>query len=168
MAPDDEQTTPDVEALQHTVEELQAENEQLRESAEHTKPDKGPRWRRISSWVLVVLACLLAVVSVLVVFARNQLLNTDAYVSTVAPLASNPDIQTQVATRVSDELIQRTDLQSRVKNALPAKADFLVTPITDGVKSATYSITLKLVQSQKFEQLWVSANRISTRNWWRC
>src|ERR1700722_19876030 len=99
-------------------------------------PDKGPRWRRVSSWVLVVLACLLAVFSVVVVFARNQLLSTDACVSTVAPLATNPAIQTQVATRVSDELVARTDLNQRVKGALPNRAGFLVTPITDGVQSA--------------------------------
>ena len=159
MAAEDEAPSTDVESLRQTVEELEAENEQLRR-ANH-EPAKGPRWRRISSWVLVVLACLLAVVSVLVVFARNQLLNTDAYVSTVAPLASNPAIQTQVATRVSDELIARTNLHARVKNALPAKAGFLVTPITDEVQKATYSITLRLVQSQKFEQLWIAANRAS-------
>src|SRR5450631_32093 len=118
-------------------------NEALRESeAEGTqRPAKGPWWRRIAAWVVVVLACLLAVVSVVVVFARNQLLNTDAYVSTVAPLATNPAIQTQVATRVSGELIARTDLSQRVKGALPDKAGFLVTPITDGVQSATYSVT---------------------------
>ena len=100
-------------------------------------------------------------VSVLVVFARNQLLNTDAYVSTVAPLATNPAVQTQVATRVSEELVARTDLSQRVKGALPSKAGFLVTPIADGVQSATYSVTLKLVQSPQFEQLWVAANRAS-------
>ncbi len=143
------------------VEELRPENGKLGEDQADRGPGKGPRWRRISSWVLVVLACVLAVVSVLVVFARNQLLNTDAYVSTVAPLATNPAIQTQVATRVSEELIARTDLSQKVKGALPAKAGFLVTPITDGVQSATYSITLKVVQSPKFEELWVTVNRAS-------
>lgn len=152
---------PEVDDLHKTVEELKQENERLREAEANRGPDKGPRWRRISSWVLVVLACLLAVVSVVVVFARNQLLNTDSYVSTVAPLATDPAIQTQVATRVSQELIARTDLSQRVKGALPDKAGFLVTPITDGVQSATYSVTLKLVQSPKFEQLWVAANRAS-------
>ena len=122
-------------------------------------PAKGPRWRRITSWVLVVLACLLAVVSVVVVFARNQLLNTDAYVSTMAPLATNPAIQTQVATRVSEELIAQTDLNQRVKGALPAKAGFLVTPITSEVQKAAYATTLKVVQSPKFEQLWITVNR---------
>ena len=161
-AEDPEAEDPGSEDLHQTVEELKQENERLlREAEARHGSDKGPRWRRISSWVLVVLAWLLAVVSVLVVFARNQLLNTDAYVSTVAPLATNPAIQTQVATRVSQELIARTDLSQKVKDALPPKAGFLVTPITDGVQNATYSVTLKLVQSPKFEQLWVAANRAS-------
>jgi hypothetical protein len=122
---------------------------------------KGPRWKRITSWVLLVLACLLAVLSVVVVFARNQLLNTDAYVNTMAPLASDPVIQTQMATRVSEELIARTDLNQRVTNALPPKAGFLATPISSEVKNATYSITLKAVQSPQFEKLWVGLNRSS-------
>ena len=159
--PPPDPTSSEDEDLHQTVEELKQENERLREAEANRRPDKGPRWRRISSWVLVVLACLLAVVSVLVVFARNQLLNTDSYVATVAPLATNPAIQTQVASRVSQELIARTDLSQRVKGALPAKAGFLVTPITNQVQSATYSITLKLVQSPKFEQLWIAANRAS-------
>ena len=132
------------------------------------RSDKGPRWRRIASWALVVLASLLAVVSVMVVFARNQLLNTDAYVSTVAPLATNPAIQTQIATRVSDGLVTRTDLSHRVKDALPAKAGFLVTPITTEVQNATYSIALKLVQSPNFEQLWVLSIGPPTSSWLRC
>jgi hypothetical protein len=164
VAPGDDPPEPsssDAEDLPQTVEELKQENEGPAEA--DRRPDKGPRWRRVSSWVLLVLACLLAVVSVVVVFARNQLLNTDAYVSTVAPLATNPAVQTQVATRVSEELVARTDLSQRVKGALPKKAGFLVTPISDGVQSATYSVTLKLVQSPKFEQLWVAANRASHR-----
>ena len=59
-------------------------------SAADRNQGKGPRWKRIVAWVLVVLACILSVLSVVTVFARNQLLNTDAYVRTVAPLASNP------------------------------------------------------------------------------
>jgi hypothetical protein len=113
----------------------------------------------VVSWVLVVLACVLAIASVVAVYARNQLLDTDTYVSTMAPLASNPAIQTQVATRVSQELVARTDLEHRVKSALPTRAGFLATPIADQVQNATYSIALKLVQSPKFEQLWIAANR---------
>ena len=143
------------------MEEMATGDSEKAEIDRSPRSEKGPRWRRIASWVLVVLACLLAVVSVMVVFARNQLLNTDAYVRTMAPLATNPAIQTQIATRVSNGLVARTDLSQRVKSALPAKAGFLVTPITSEVHNATYSVALKLVQSPKFEQLWVAVNRAS-------
>ena len=122
---------------------------------------RGARWRRISSWVVVVVACVLAVLSVVTVFARNQLLNTDTYVNTVAPLASDPAIQTQVAKQVSANLITRIDVETRVKEALPAKAGFLATPITSELETATNELALKAVQSKQFYEIWVAANRAS-------
>ena len=128
-----------------------------------TNRTKGPRWKRIVAWVLLVLACILSVLSVVTVFARNQLLNTDAYVKTVAPLASNPAIQTQVAKQVSTNLVERGDVEARVKNALPPKAGFLAAPITTGVETLTDQLALKLVQSKQFYDLWVTVNRSSHR-----
>ncbi len=154
----------DVEALKHSVEELEKENEALRRSEGDHATGKGKgkhRWKSISSWVLVVVACLLAVVSVFVVFVRNELLNTDTFVSTVTPLASNPAIQEAVANRVSQRLIAQTDVEQKVKNALPDRAGFLAVPITSGVQSATDQITLKLVESSAFQKLWAAAIRDS-------
>jgi hypothetical protein len=122
---------------------------------------KPKRWRGVFSWVLVVLACLLAVVSVVVVFARNQLLNTDTYVATVAPLASNPAIQTQVAKQVSTNLIAKTDVEQRIRNQLPPRAAGLAAPIASGLQNVTYQVTLKAVESPQFEKIWVGANRAS-------
>ena len=149
------------ESLQHEVEVLEQENEALRHQVEVTTKPKKRRGRTIASWVLVVLACLLAVLSVVVVYARNELLNTDTFVATVAPLAKDPAVQTAVATRVSDNLVARTDVEERIKNALPARAGFLANPITGAVHTATYQITLKLVQSQQFQHLWELALRQS-------
>jgi hypothetical protein len=152
----------DVESLHEAVEELRKENQALRTVEAEAAAKKGHgRVRRVFAWVLVVVACILAVVSVVVVFGRNELLNTDTYVSTVTPLASNPAIQSEVATRVSEALIARTDLSERVKNALPSAAGFLVTPITSQVQNVAYSIALKLVQSDQFQKIWVTANRAS-------
>jgi hypothetical protein len=122
---------------------------------------KGPRWKRIAAWVLVVLACILSVLSVVTVFARNQLLNTDTYVNTVAPLASNPAIQTQIAKQVSENLISRTNVEARVKDALPPKAGFLATPVTSALETVTNDLALKAVQSKQFYEVWVAANRAS-------
>jgi len=111
------------------------------------------------AWVLVVLACILSVLSVISVFARNQLLNTDAYVNTVAPLSSNSAIQTQVAKQVSQNLISRTNIEARVKSALPSKAGFLAEPLTSELESAVNSLALKAVQTKQFSEVWVAVNR---------
>ncbi len=121
-------------------------------------PPQRRRWKTVVSWVLIVLACLLAVLSVVVVFVRNEALNTDTYVSTVTPLASNPAIQAAVAKRVTDGLVAKADLQSRVEQALPRRGKFLTGPITDEVVGATNRIVLRLVQSEKFQRLWVAVN----------
>jgi hypothetical protein len=150
----------EIDALQQTVEHLREENVELRAEAGTERP-KGRLWRRILSWVLIVLACILAIVSVVAAFGRNELLNTDAYVNTVAPLASNPAIQTQVAKKVSERLVAQVNVEQRVKNALPPKAGFLATPIATGVQTLTDEVTLRLVQSAAFEKIWVTVNRAS-------
>jgi hypothetical protein len=152
----------EVVELQHEVEALRQQNDALRQHEGQLESHRGrQRWKAILSWVLLLLACLLAVVSVLVVFARNEVLNTDSYVRTVTPLASDPAVQAAVAKRVSANLIEQTNLEQRVKNALPARAGFLATPITSGVENATDQIALKVVQTGQFQRLWVAANRRS-------
>lgn len=146
------------------IERLRQENERLRgevDGLRGSEPSGAPprRVRRLSAWVMLVVACLLAVVSVLVVFVRNEALNTDAYVSTVQPLASNPAIQTAVANKVADSLISKVDVNGKVKGALPARAGFLAAPITSGLDTAVHQITLRLVQSQAFQTLWTKVNR---------
>ncbi len=151
----------DAAALHHEVEVLAQENEALRHQVESTAEPKRRRGRTIASWVLIVIACLLAILSVVVVYARNELLNTDTFVATVAPLAKDAAIQNTVATKVSDSLVASTDIEQRVKDALPPRAGFLADPIAGAVHTATYQITLKLVQSTQFHQLWEQALRQS-------
>ncbi len=87
----------------------------------------------------------------------------------MTPLASDPAIQTAVAKRVSDKLIAETDLQQRVKNALPARAGFLATPITSGVENVTDQIALQFVQSQQFQTALGGGQPCApTSRWWRC
>jgi hypothetical protein len=144
--------------LHRLVDELEAENEALR-AAQHGRGRR--RVRAVFSWVLIVLACLLAIVSVVAAYARNELLNTDTFVATVAPLAKDPAIQTVVATKVSEAVVAKADVEQRVKDALPPKAGFLAAPIASGVKTLSYQLTLRLVQSNQFQTLWNEAVRQS-------
>ncbi|HXA34076.1 MAG TPA: hypothetical protein VNV87_17625 [Acidimicrobiales bacterium] len=161
MASDDD-TVDQADERRLEVGNVGRENEELKASTGEGSPGlprRPGRWRRLSAWVLIVLASLLAVVSVLVVFARNEVLDTNAYVATVGPLASDPAIQSAVANRVSQQLIRQANVQARVSNALPQKAQFLAAPIASSLESLTHQVALTFVQSPAFQKLWVTINQ---------
>jgi hypothetical protein len=94
---------------------------------------------------------------------KSTVLDTDTYVSTVAPLAHNPDVQNAIATRVTNALVvDNTGEQALVQqviNRLPDKAKFVGPKINDALASVVHDATLKLVQSDQFATLWKEANR---------
>src|SRR5215471_21718144 len=57
---------------------------------EARRPRRRPGWRAPVATVLIVVGCLLAPVSVLGVWAANQVSNTDRYVATIEPLIHEP------------------------------------------------------------------------------
>ena len=71
------------------LERLRAENAALR--AERERPAGGPdrggrqRWRTTVAILCIVIACVLAPLSVVAIWTRNQVTDTDRYVATVTP-----------------------------------------------------------------------------------
>jgi hypothetical protein len=129
-----------------------------------TKKDKTHRGhlpRRISAWVLVVLAAILIPVSVLSVWAIRTVTNTDQYVETMAPLARNPVIVNGLATRATDALFSTHIVQNKVTDALPKSAKPLVAPIVTEVHTYVHGLALKVFSSPKFGKLWDTLNRHS-------
>ncbi|HEY3674192.1 MAG TPA: hypothetical protein VGN51_24905 [Acidimicrobiia bacterium] len=122
------------------------------------KPDKGKRWQRIVSVVLLVLGFILVPLSAVAIWTHNQLTNTDRYVETVSPLAENKDIQQTVAAAVVNAIFTG-NIEKRVANALPKRAKPLAAPIASAAQSYALDVTEKLLASQQFSDLWDAANR---------
>jgi hypothetical protein len=118
-----------------------------------------PRWRRIVGTILLVVGCVLVPISLSAVWVRNTLLDTDNYVSTVGPLASNPQVQQAVANRLTDAIFSNVDVNQKITDALPARAAFLGAPIANAVQTATDQAALRLAESSRFQTLWENANR---------
>jgi hypothetical protein len=108
---------------------------------------------------LIVLGCLLAPAAIHSVWLHDTLLNTDQYVATVGPLAKNEAVQNALAIRVSNTLVTGTNLQSRLKDALPPSAAFIAPFVANGVRGFVQNAALHFVQSSTFQQLWESLNR---------
>jgi hypothetical protein len=131
------------------------------------------RWRTIVATLLIVVACALAPLSVVAVWTRNQVTNTDRYVATVAPLASDPAIQNAIADQITAQIFTYIDIQGLTTQAVdalasrglnPEVADQLqgfAVPIANGVQSFTRSQVGKVVESDAFADAWVQANRVA-------
>lgn len=116
-----------------------------------------------------MVGALLVTVSVLARYARGEIIDTDRYVATVAPLASNPAVQDAVTTRASNAIIERIDVPQLIKELAdatgrpnaPAIANLISGPVNDYVDNLVHSKVQEFVQSPRFETLWVNANTVA-------
>ena len=115
--------------------------------------------RRPGVVLLTTLGCLLSVLSLMTVWGRNQILETDRYLASVSPLASDPVIQDDVARKVSTAISSRLDAAALAEEALPPTAAFLAAPLGDAVDDFVRRETVEFVRSDAFAALWTELNR---------
>jgi hypothetical protein len=151
----------DDESLRAEVERLRAELERLRSSDPGARPPRPARALALrgARVLLLTLGCLLFALSVVAIWARVVLLDTDRYVQTVAPLAESPEVQRLVADRIGDRLTAAVNAEDFAREFLPPRAEPLATPIGRAVDGEIRSLVAELVASPRFQQAWNRANR---------
>jgi hypothetical protein len=144
------------------------------------QPEAGvprQRWRTIVASLLIVVACLLAPLSVAAIWTRNQVTNTDRYVATITPLASDPAVQQAITDQITAQVFTYIDIQAlttQVVDALSARVEGrglppqtaaalqgLAGPVANGVQGFVRTQVERIVQSQAFENAWIQANRVA-------
>src|SRR5262245_31737199 len=119
------------------------------------------RIRRVLAVVLVVVFAILLPVTIIATWAHRTVVNTDAYVATVGPIAASPAVQAAVSREVTNEIYAALDPQKTIAGALPPKAAKLAGPLSSGVKGYLQAAVNKILASPKFTKLWVTANRFA-------
>lgn len=160
---------PDEEAAR-----LRREVEQLRQQLDETPPGQGDRrgwWRPLVAGLLIAVAALLAPVAVLATWANDEIGDTNRYVDTVGPLASDPAVQAAIVKRIETEIYNYIDLDTitgDVVNALdqqglPPRAvttlHAISGPLASAIRGFINDRITAFVQSDAFEQAWIEANR---------
>jgi hypothetical protein len=146
------------------VEQLRSERDRLQRELEEARAGKHRRARKIVAAALVVLTVLTLAAAVPGTWARRTSLNTDRFVATVEPLASDPAIQQYLAMKITDATFEALDVQGRLQTALSERLPrltFLAGPITQAVHDFVQAQVQKLVATTQFQQLWVEAIRIA-------
>lgn len=127
--------------------------------------------RSAASAVLLVLTCILVPVALLATWVHDIALDTDRYVSTVAPLATDPAVQDAAVHRITEAVGAHVDgkrvagdiahwLQSQGLPPLAADAISRLGPqIDSAVDTAVTRIATRVVHSHAFATVWLGANR---------
>ena len=134
-------------------------------------PRPRQRWRSLVATLLIVIGCILVPVAGVAVWTKNLVTDTDRYVTTVAPLARDPAIQSAVTDKITAEIFARLDVQGITNQAIDALAErgvppsvadplhALSGPMASGVQGFVHTEVGKVVASDAFADAWVSANR---------
>ncbi len=129
------------------------------------------RWRSVVATLLIVIGCILAPISVVAVWTKNLVTDTDRYVETVAPLASDPAIQSAIADKITAEVFTHLDVVGITNQAVDALAErglpplvarqlhALSQPLSSGVQSFVRDQVGEVVASDAFVNAWSTANR---------
>jgi hypothetical protein len=160
----DGSTRPDDPAERSEIRELRARVAAL--EGERARPPRHHA-RSLLAAVLIVLGCVLAPLSVVAAWAADQVGDTDRYVATVAPLASNPDVQNAVADRATDALMTRIDLPALLSDVAPqdrprlekALGGRLGDALEGAVRSFVHDKAREVAASDVFRTVWTDANR---------
>ena len=170
--------TEDRAVLLARLQLLETENARLR--AETTQAPvvvvPPPRRRRkvgrsAAAVVLILIGALLAPVAVVGSWARGLVVDTDRYVETVAPIASDPLVQSAVSNRVTTAVVDALNVKELTTQATDAVAGLdlppivagavqsLQQPLQDAITNVVHKNVTKIVTSDAFDTIWVEANR---------
>ncbi|AKL70418.1 membrane protein [Streptomyces sp. Mg1] len=133
-------------------------------AGKHTPPRH--RTRSLLAALLIIVGCVLAPLGIVAAWTYGIVGNTDRYVSTVAPLASDPDVQEAAANRVTAALMQHLDLTALLEDVAPDQRPLLqkaLGKLGGSLESAVSSFVKDKAQdviaSKSFETIWTDANR---------
>ena len=117
------------------------------------------RARRAALSLLLVLGCGLVALSLIAVYVRETVLDTNRYVAAMSPIAASPAVQQAVAAKLDTAISSRVDFDALLREALPAQADPLAPALAGGLRQAIRTRLDSFVASADFQRLWDEANR---------
>ena len=109
--------------------------------------------------LFVGITCLGVVALTAVRWTESQVLTTENWVTYITPLPKNPEVSEALSTFVVSKVFDSGDVQNRVTEVLPPRAEFLAPPLTNQLENITKNTTTNVIQSDAFQNIWVTANR---------
>ncbi|HEX4323152.1 MAG TPA: SHOCT domain-containing protein [Gaiellaceae bacterium] len=130
-------------------------------AAAGTTPGSLSRKRRILIWTLVVLATIIALVSILTTWVKRQMLDTTAWNKATVQVIEDPKVKTAIAAYSVNQLYENINVSQALQQRLPPNLQGLAAPLAGALEQpATQGITF-LLGRPRVQNLVVNASTIA-------
>ena len=157
---------------QAEIARLRAEVEQLRVQQATVRRRHRLHWRAPVATLLIVLGCVFSVLSVVGVWAGNEVSNTGRYVATVEPLIHDPAIQNALTDKITNAITAQLNITGVINQAaaqvnskgLTRVSSLLTTfgpQIASSVTGFIHSTVHTAIASPAMATAWVQVNTIA-------
>jgi len=131
------------------------------------------RLRSVLAAVLLVIGVVLVPVGATATWLRTTVTDTDTYVATITPLATDPAVTSFVEDRATARVVAAISDQHLVDRALAALENrglptaatralgLLAAPLAAQVEQVVRRVVTAVVESDQFATAWVAANRVA-------
>jgi hypothetical protein len=120
------------------------------------------RTRRRIAIVLVVLATLTGIISLVSLWVKREVYDTDQWVSTSSALLANDEIRTELANYLTTQIFASGNVQAELAQLLPPKAAPLAGPAASGLSQLFNKAVNQILQTSAIQNLWEQANRAAS------
>lgn len=127
------------------------------------KPGAGSlsRGRRITIWVLVILASILLLVSILTTWVKRQMLDNTAWNNATTQIIQDPKVQSALATYTVNQIYQNINVGQALSNRLPPNLQQLGPPIAGALQApATQGVKILLTRP-RVQQAFLTASAVA-------
>jgi len=124
-------------------------------------PHKLSRGRRITVWVLLVLASLLGLITVLTVWVDRQMLDNNQWKKASAQLINDPEIRSALSIYLVDQLYSNVNVEKQLQNQLPKNLKGLAGPVSAALRQpATQGVDFLLARP-RVQQTFINASAVA-------
>ncbi len=126
-----------------------------------TSPGRSGAGRTIVGVLLLALAGLAVAGAVAAAWTRSQLRDEDTWAATSQALVEDPAVREDVSRAIAVQVVSAAGVEDRLRGVLPGPLGRLADPITGGATDVIDQVTLQIVGTQAFADVWEAAVRAS-------
>lgn len=127
------------------------------------KSKRSSWWRTVLASLFVAIAAVSLVGAAVTGYVQRNVLDTNGYLAIIGPLPEDPRVAAALANFTTTKIFDTTNTEASIKEFLPPKLGALAGPLSETLEKRVNQRTKEFVQSDNFNAIWTTANRITQK-----